>query len=57
LIVNLRRLAALRGEQPVSHARLLHGIEIHAEIARAPGRKQPQRATTTFSAESEWQIG
>jgi RecA/RadA recombinase len=57
LIVNLRRVAALRGEQPVSHARLLHGIEIHAEIARAPGRKQPQRATATFSAESEWQIG
>lgn len=57
LVVNLTRDRAPRDEETITHAQLLHGIDICAEVTRTPGKKQPQRAQTRFCAESEWAIG
>lgn len=57
LVVSLRRNHAVRNSEAITHAQLLHGIEINAEATRTPGKKQPQRASASFAADSEWKIG
>jgi hypothetical protein len=57
LVVSLRLDRALRNEEAIAHAQLLHGVEICAEVTRIPGKKQPQSAGARFRAESQWRIG
>jgi recombination protein RecA len=38
----------------ITHAQLLYGIEVRAEVLRLPGRKQPQKAGAHFRATSQW---